>query len=250
MFGRQKPKIQYLADSETTWTLIVGDVHGQLAHLEALHRLFIARVPQTAARRTISVGDLIDRGPDTAGVLDWFLNPPEGEERLSVRGNHEVMFEDFLARPSASHAWITNAGGLETLRSYHPALDEPSLTIDLKARLAQIPTRHTLFLKGLPDLLIVDRHCIVHAAIDPLRPLEQQSNTRLHLGPCLHSRLAHLLDLSGFPFETIVHGHQPHAMPIDVSTALINLDTGCYHTGQLTGLILSPQGTEVIMSKD
>ena len=248
MFGRNKPRIQEIQTTGAEWALVVGDIHGHLSALEALYRLFLNHTPPTAARRIIAVGDLVDRGPDSCGVIDWFLSAPMGEQRLSVRGNHEMMFLDFLDQPTERHPWFRSAGGLETLQSYETHTKANWATADLKRIAARVPPDHRAFLTGLPDVLIVDEVGIVHAAIDPLRPLSQQSRDRLHLGPCLAPELARLLDLSAFPFNTLVHGHQQHAKPIDPKTGLINLDTGCYRTGTLTGLILRPDGEAEVIS--
>ena len=248
MFGRNKPRIQEIQTTGAEWTLVVGDIHGQLSALKALHRLFLNHTPPTAARRIIAVGDLVDRGPDSCGVIDWFLSAPAGEQRLSVRGNHEMMFLDFLDQPTERHPWFRSASGLETLQSYDADAQAKVTTADLKRIATRVPPHHRAFLTGLSDILIVDKVGIVHAAIDPLRPLSQQSRDRLHLGPCLAPELARLLDLSAFPFNTLVHGHQQHAKPIDPKSPLINLDTGCYRTGTLTGLILRHDAEAEVIS--
>ena len=246
MFGQNKLTIRHIDRADADWALVVGDVHGKINQLEQLYALYREHTPADAKRCVISVGDLIDRGENSAAVIDWFLNSTSDEERLCVRGNHEVMFKSFLERPNGADRWFQDFGGRETLRSYAPDLPADAAIKDIRRAVRQVPDNHRAFLKEMADVVIFDDLCVVHAAIDPRRPLEKQSREKLHWGPCLDWNLAHLVDLSPFPFSHVVHGHEPHGRPIDPQRPAINLDTGCYKTGTLTGLILNANGSSVI----
>jgi serine/threonine protein phosphatase 1 len=96
----------------------IGDIHGQLHQLENLVRTLWndAAARQEPQLRIAPLGDMIDRGPDSAGVIAWMLAPPPNIEILPLRGNHEAMFLDFLKAPDPRAPWL-RTGGAETLAS-------------------------------------------------------------------------------------------------------------------------------------
>ena len=246
MFGRNQLIVRQIERANSDWALIIGDIHGKFRQLELLYSRFREQTPADANRCVISVGDLIDRGEDSAAVIDWFLNSTSDEERLCVRGNHEVMFKSFLDKPNKADRWFQHFGGRETLRSYAPDLPEDAAIADIRRAVRQVPGNHRTFLKEMADVVVWGEHCVVHAAIDPRRPLEKQTRDKLHWGPSLDLNLAHLVDLSPYGFNHVVHGHEPHAREIDPQSSIINLDTGCYKTGTLSGLIINAAGSSVI----
>jgi serine/threonine protein phosphatase 1 len=189
-------------------TFAIGDVHGCLAKLNAL----LAKCVSFANGRPsqfIFLGDYIDRGPDSAGVVQTIMDiqgaDPSGVVALS--GNHEELLRD-AHKYDAVAEWLMN-GGSATLRSYGVAA--PSL----------IPGNHLSWLERLPDHHDDGQRFFVHAGIRPGVPLNQQSRDDLLWirEPFLSSSVDH--------GRLIVHGHTPlrDEQP-DFRSNRINLDTG------------------------
>ena len=238
MLFKNKLKIKSITTAEDIPTLILGDIHGCLESLEILYTEFVQKASSGKNYRIIALGDLIDRGPDSKGVIDWFLSAPSGEERMSLRGNHEVMFTEFVSSRSIHSSWL-KVGGLETLASYSTlGPNDNWAKAELTQSVKQIPKSHVSFLHSLPDIIMLGNICLVHAAIDPHKPVSGQSTTRLHWGPCIGQNETHLVRFHDPGIKRVIHGHEPHGEPIDTRQPVINLDTGCYESGILTGLLL------------
>jgi serine/threonine protein phosphatase 1 len=209
----------------------IGDVHGCADRLAALHRLVAADARERpAAGQTVLVhlGDYVDRGPDSAGVLDLLLSPPPvpGAEVVNLIGNHEVMMldaSDPLAHPGAWEFWLDN-GGEETLRSYgvedgHP---EP---------FALVPEAHMALLRRCPLHWAAGDYLFVHAGIRPEVPLDRQDPFDL-----IWIREP-FLSFDGELPMVVVHGHSPAAQPA-VRQNRLGIDTGACFGGALTCLVL------------
>jgi len=97
----------------------IGDVHGCLDQLLALETQIQADSAALPGEKVIvMLGDYVDRGPSAAGVIDHLMaRPPEGFRRICLMGNHELMAQDFIAKPTPRSNWLHN-GGLDTLQSY------------------------------------------------------------------------------------------------------------------------------------
>ncbi len=102
----------------------IGDIHGCCRELDQLHHLILADVTERTMGQDrpvvlIYLGDYIDRGPDSRGVIARLLQPPPvpGAQRIFLKGNHEEALLDFLIDPEAAAGWL-DFGGLETLSSY------------------------------------------------------------------------------------------------------------------------------------
>ena len=210
----------------------VGDVHG----CHDLYRQMEDEIARDAARTgetalLILLGDFIDRGPQSAQMMDHLLAPaPQGVTRLALMGNHEDMFVQFLRRPRPDHPWL-QYGGEETLRSYGIAPSD--MTRALAHRLAaHIPAAHIEFLEQLPLALHMPGLMFSHAGANPYRGAHEQSKTDLL---CANPAL---LDSAPLPLR-VVHGHTPTAdgKPV-VTHARVNVDTGAYATGVLTAIEL------------
>lgn len=213
----------------------VGDVHGCLDLYKDLERRIVEDGTAFAGRKLIVLlGDVIDRGPNSAGLLDHILSQsPEGFQRLILRGNHEEMFLSFLKDPARHRSWL-DFGGRETLASY--GLDcgtnlHSTAFADLRHKLSSyIPDGHIEFLNGLPYGLLAGEYFFCHAGADPSRPINQQRPEDLLWGvedPLLMSKFS----------QTIVHGHIPQDQPLVLENR-INVDTGAYATGRLTAVRL------------
>jgi serine/threonine protein phosphatase 1 len=206
-------------------------VHGCADRLAALHRLVSedsrGRPP---AERTVLVhlGDYVDRGPDSAGVLDLLLGPPpvEGAEVVNLVGNHEVMMLDAAdpgAHPGAWEFWLDN-GGTETLRSYGSDPEHPE-------PFSLVPEEHLAMLRDCPLHWSAGDYLFVHAGIRPEVPLDRQDPFDL-----IWIREPFLSFDGDLPM-VVVHGHSPAATPA-VRQNRLGIDTGACFGGALTCLVL------------
>jgi serine/threonine protein phosphatase 1 len=213
----------------------IGDVHGRL---DLLHDLFeriradnAARAP--AATEIILLGDLIDRGPDSADVVRWAMVAERGGLRIStVKGNHEASLLSVL---DGDMRWLANwlrFGGVETLESWGvPAKisrgKDGAAIID--AVRAVISDAERMWLAQLPLYLSIGDYVFVHAGIRPGTALAEQSEDDL-----IWIR-EEFLDSAFDHGAMIVHGH---TITTGVTTRhnRIGIDTGAYRSGRLTAI--------------
>lgn len=190
--------------------LAVGDIHGCLQQLEAL----MAAVVPTAADQVVFLGDYVDRGPDSAGVIDYLLKFAQAlPATVFLRGNHEQMFAEYLEGHDPT-AFLIN-GGTKTLDSYDRGGQWP------------LPAGHQNFLQGLVNSYETQDVIFVHAGLRPGVPLAEQ---------CKSDMLWIRRDFIGTDYDwgkTVVYGHTPHTEPLITETRL-GLDTGCVYGGRLT----------------
>jgi len=212
----------------------IGDIHGRVDLLDQLHGLIEADL-STAPERAVIVylGDYIDRGPDSAAVIERLCRPKLNRvETVALLGNHEDLLLQFLDAPYGANLWLTN-GGDATLRSYKvkvPAsFDE--LLFTQRALLHALPRHHKDFLAGLPEEVTFGDYLFVHAGIKPGLPLDRQSREhRIWIRDVfLDSEVDHGL--------VVVHGHTI-VHEVEWRTNRIGVDTGAYTTGRLTALVL------------
>ena len=156
---------------------VIGDVHGCATKLAALEQAIKVDCGLDYDNATlVYVGDVVDRGPDSATVLDRLSFPTRaGPRRITLFGNHEQMMLKFLKDPSGKSSWL-DFGGVETLSSYGIHAD-PQRGWNLPARSwrytldANIPAAHTEFLSTLPCCAQFGRYFISHSGIDVKKPL-------------------------------------------------------------------------------
>ena len=215
----------------------IGDSHGRADLLRALHRLIVADAEGGPAERAIVyLGDYVDRGPDSRGVLDILLDEvPAGFERIALMGNHEAMLLEFLERAETGPRWLWN-GGTATLLSYGVAAPaQPGGAAELEALrrafAAALPARHLELLRGLRLSHVEDGYAFVHAGVRPGLPLDMQAADDLLWirGEFLDSTLDH--------GHVVVHGHTI-GREAELRANRIALDTGAYASGRLTALAL------------
>jgi serine/threonine protein phosphatase 1 len=215
----------------------IGDVHGRLdllvqllADVEADHR---ARRPAKAY--LIFLGDLVDRGPDSKGVLERLLDRPPGFARnIFLKGNHEEFFLGALDGDLAMlQNWLVY-GGAECCASY--GIGEGWLMNaappDVFTRLStSVPASHRAFLEKMADSFRFGDYLFVHAGIRPGVPLENQSSRDLRWirEEFLEDRTDHGV--------TVVHGHTI-VENVEEYPNRIAIDTGAYRSGVLTALCL------------
>jgi serine/threonine protein phosphatase 1 len=205
---------------DSTRTYVVGDIHGCEAKLRAL---FTAAMDYNEKRpcRFIFLGDYIDRGEDSSGVISWLMTLQKRmpDRVLFLCGNHEDMFVGALSNAVSHEYWCMN-GGEATLASYG---------VDHAAR---IPLEHRDWIADLPLLYRDERRLYVHAGIMPGVPIAQQSRRDLLWirEPFLSSQDDHGL--------LVVHGHTPiEADEPDLHANRLNLDTGACFGGPLTAAV-------------
>lgn len=220
---------------------VVGDIHGRRDLYDRVESWIRAEAAQGAV--IVILGDLVDRGADTAGLIDHFLTPcPDGISRVILRGNHEAAMADFLDHPDRAPNWL-EIGGAETLASYglRPAdwADCPEgRRGDLLA--AHIPQSHRDFLRALPLAAQCGAIFLSHAGLNCAKPLADQDAADL-----LWSRIPP--DAAALPkgIGAVIHGHMPQSRadaPAGMRPPVINLDTAAYATGRLSCLALDVQG--------
>jgi serine/threonine protein phosphatase 1 len=150
----------------TERSIAIGDVHGCSAALAALVRA----IHPTALDTLVFLGDYIDRGPDSRGVLEQVIALAERCTLVPLLGNHEEMLLAALEGPSELRYWL-KFGGTEALASYGYRGGPELRPADLRAL---IPVEHLQFIKGCRDYYETVRHIFVHAYYDPHLPLHQQ----------------------------------------------------------------------------
>jgi serine/threonine protein phosphatase 1 len=236
----------------------IGDIHGHLGLLRAAHDLIADDMARHGPGQVIHVGDLVDRGPDSRGVIDLLIEGlASGADWVILKGNHDRMFARFMADPyqpepglRADLSWLhPRLGGGDTLRSYGVAnaADRPVDKVHAEA-LAAVPQSHVDFLALRPALHQTGEAAFVHAGIRPGIPLDRQTETDL-----VWIRGPFLLE-PGSHGPLIVHGHTA----IDAATHYgnrLNLDSGAAYGGPLSAVVvegreaalLTPSGRRKLM---
>ena len=197
-------------------TLAVGDIHGCSTQLEAL----LLGVVPTPSDNFVFLGDFVDRGPDSAGVISRVLTLSRSHRATALKGNHEQMMLEARTSNDKRADWLSN-GGDATLRSYG----------GIHATLADIPSDHWKFIEEqLVDYLETDSHIFVHASAYPDMAMDEQPDYMLRWESC-DTITAHE---SG---KTIVCGHTPQktGRPLNKGFAVC-LDTNACRGGMLTCL--------------
>lgn len=216
---------------------VIGDIHGEIDLLEELHQKMLADAADAPTTQILQIflGDYIDRGPDSKGVVDWLMSsPPAGWQRVCLKGNHETMVHDFLEDSQTLKRW-QQLGASRTLQSYGVRLSDQKNKISAAALQAdfarKLSKEHRGFYSDLPLFFEMGSYFFVHAGIRPDRPFEEQEEIDL-----LWIRDEFLQSKLDFG-KIIVHGHTPVSRP-KVFHNRINIDTGAYMSGKLTCLVL------------
>lgn len=222
----------------------IGDVHGCLDLLHEVEDRILAEATKTAGMKlVVMIGDYIDRGPDSEGVLEHLCKKlPAPLYRIALCGNHDDAFLKFLNNPDGDLTWMSYGGDM-TLQSY--GIDpgywlniDPSGAQMRKTALARVPASHQRFLENAPVSLTMGDFCFVHAGVVPGRPFEKQRD--------------HDLMWIREPFltrgpesdKTVIHGHTP-TEDISFGKGRIGIDTGAFMTGKLSVLRIQGDQAEV-----
>lgn len=149
-------------------TIAIGDIHGCLTALEILDQ----HLQFDPGDLVITLGDYVDRGPDSAGVIEFLLKLSTRTRLITLRGNHEIMMLDSRHDPHVMQLWLAN-GGDATLASYS------------NLNMSRVPDTHWNFLENTRPYFKLESDFFVHANADPNLPLDKQSEDSLywqHLG--------------------------------------------------------------------
>jgi serine/threonine protein phosphatase 1 len=203
-------------------TFAIGDIHGCLDKLTALLGR-CRHYAQGRPSRFVFVGDYIDRGPDSRGVVEALITlQAEQPGTVCLRGNHEAIMLDALSTGDLL-LWLVNGAG-ETLASY--GIEHPNA----------LPRRHVDWIANLPLWFDDGRRFFVHAGIDPNVPLDRQSERDL-----LWIREPFLVSARDYG-RLIVHGHTPlrSGMP-ELRPNRLNIDTAAVYGGPLSAAVFDEE---------
>ena len=153
---------------------VIGDIHGRSDLLDRM----IEQIEQDLKRSpvadslTVTLGDYVDRGPDSRGVLDRLANDPFPTRYIALKGNHEALFEAFLSDPTVASQW-RRFGGLETLHSYGVSVAAVMVGKGFEEASAAlryaVPEEHFRFLGSLQLATSVGDYFLCHAGVRPHR---------------------------------------------------------------------------------
>ncbi len=203
-------------------TVAIGDVHGCSAALDSL----LDEIVPSPEDTVVTLGDYIDRGPDSRGVLDRLIHLSERCRLVPLRGDHEEMSLDALGNTSNLQRWL-RCGGAETLRSYGwaPGRHRGALT-------DWIPEPHWAFLGACRPYYETATHVFVHAGYIPELPMEDQSGLALRWR-ATDPRAA--VPYSSSQVAVVGHTPQLSGEVLDLGF-LVCIDTNCVRGGWLTAL--------------
>lgn len=226
---------------------VIGDVHGCDDLLAALVTAIDADDAAAGPARStvVLLGDLVDRGPDSAGVIARAMAWADRRRVRFLAGNHEEMFLGAFADTAKLRAFVRH-GGRETILSY--GLDPQrynGMTLEelLEELPRLVPEEHRRFLQGFEEYIVAGDYAFVHAGIDPGRPVEEQDRQSLLW---IRDRF---LRHAGNHSHVVVHGHTIFE-EVDDRGNRIGIDTGAYRTGRLTALVLEGTARRYLVAQD
>ena len=227
----------------------IGDIHGRLDLLTQLLTKIEQDMGENAAHsKLIFLGDYIDRGPDSKGVVERLMHPLPGDgQPIFLMGNHEQWLLKLFERVDGGAAWLTY-GGRDTLLSYAiscpPGDPTPARLTELQANLrAKFPLNHRDFLSKTQLSYTCGDYFFAHAGAKPNRSLDQQTASDL-----LWIR-HEFLDWTGRFDKIVVHGHSVKQKP-QRRPHRIGIDTGAYSSGILTALVLEGTTQRLLQTKN
>jgi serine/threonine protein phosphatase 1 len=196
--------------------IAIGDIHGCLAALESV----LQAIAPDSTDTLVILGDCVDRGPDSKGVIDRLIECSQTCNLIAIRGNHEEMMLNVVREGQPPYRWL-QYGGVDTLDSY-------GFTGDLGV----VPESHLEFFDSMVDYHEAQDHLFIHANYDPRLPMNQQTIQMLRWVKLTESTpTAHISGKRAI----VGHTHDYHGEIFDVGH-LICIDTFCYGGGWLTAL--------------
>jgi len=204
---------------------VIGDIHGCL---DELRYLVEEGLPLESGDRLVFLGDYVDRGPNSKGVLTYILELQKNKdvELICLKGNHEDMFLAYLGLPGQHGDMFLYNGGYATLLSYGISSKQSSLD----EITSQISSEHINFLKNLRTYFVMTSFLCVHAGINPSKSLAKQTDTDL-----LWIRDEFIHNPHRLPY-TVLFGHTPRSSVLFDLPYKIGLDTGLVYGNKLSCL--------------
>ncbi len=226
---------------------VVGDIHGRCDLFDQLI-LAIEKDDERAAdaqSTVVLLGDLVDRGPESARVIETARQWGKRRKVRYIAGNHEEMFlESFEDKEMLRH--FLKHGGKETVLSYgikkrrYNELTMKELQRELHDL---VPAKHRRFLEAMEDIVIAGDYVFVHAGINPKHSIEDQKRSDLRW---IRDRfLKHREPFS----HVVVHGHTIFEN-LEHTPYRIGIDTGAFRTGNLTALVLEGDQRRIIQARE
>ena len=244
IFGSRAEPVRTAVPRGTRY-YVVGDVHGRDDLFAALAEAIEADdcVATPAQTTVVLLGDLVDRGPDSAGVVERAMQWQAKRNVVLLAGNHEEMFLDAFHDEGVLRHFLRH-GGRQTVLSYGITRDRYDMATHeaLQSLMAEaVPPAHRKFLAAAQDYLIAGDYLFVHAGIAPDVPLEQQQ--RHHLRWIREP----FLDHGELHEHLVVHGHTI-TEGVDVRPNRLGIDTGAYRSGRLTALVLEGESRRLLQA--
>lgn len=210
----------------------ISDIHGCLRHFKALIRKIDLKPEDTL----ILMGDYIDRGEDSKGVLDYIIELKDRCNLITLLGNHDAMLRDTLyttdseKRDRWGNVWLSN-GGLKTLESYGCGVE----VIFEPEKIPKKLQEHWWLIREMPLYHITDTHIFVHSTPRSDVDIEEHSEEELiWRRPSKSDRDGFYKHMSG---KVVISGHTAqNGVPMFLSDHNILIDTGCFFSGVLTAI--------------
>lgn len=212
----------------------IGDIHGCLEQLEALFASIDSDLAANPVQdhEIITLGDYVDRGPDSRGVIEFLARQHQSRPLTCLRGNHDQRMLEFMDIPEEIGEAFLFFGGRELLESY--GLD-PSASHGISALAREfrraVARNHVEFVDNLELSASRGDYFFCHAGIRPGVPLDAQQPNDL-----LWIREEFLIHQHPHP-KVIIHGHTPRDT-VDIQPNRINVDTCCFQSGVLSCVVL------------
>jgi serine/threonine protein phosphatase 1 len=234
LFARSEPALRVARLPAGERVYAIGDVHGRRDCLDQLLETIDADNEARGPAETtlVFLGDLVDRGPDSRGVIERAMSAPATRRCVFLMGNHEEILIHTWEGDRRSAALFHRVGGRETMMSYglaphdYDGLDLPGLASEVGTR---VPVEHIAFLRRFEDSWRAGDYLFVHAGIRPGVPLEAQSPADLRW------IRREFLDDARDHGAVVIHGHSITETP-DVQPNRIGIDTGAFASGKLTAV--------------
>jgi serine/threonine protein phosphatase 1 len=245
-FFRPPPPPKLPAVPDGTRYYAIGDIHGRLDLFEAM---IAAIEAETAAapgldHNIVLLGDLVDRGPDSAAVVERARAWQQTRNVRVLAGNHEEMFLAAFDKPEALRHFLKH-GGRETVLSYGMTKQQLA-TLPLEELFERLPqfVPHSVrdYIAGFETMIRAGDYLFVHAGIDPSRPLNEQKRSDL-----LWIR-ERFLSHEGPLEKVVVHGHTIFDHVMDCGNR-IGIDTGAFRSGVLTALVLEGDQRRILQAR-
>ncbi|KGJ05980.1 serine/threonine protein phosphatase 1 [Paracoccus halophilus] len=233
-------------------TYAIGDIHGHLDLLKAAHdRIARDQAAHGGRGEIVHLGDLLDRGPDSHGVVDYLMQgQAAGRPWIVLMGNHDRFLPRFARQPgwvdaglASGRHWLDQAtlGAAETLASYGVEICADHARTHAEV-LRAVPEAHLRWLENLPLWHLIPQALFVHAGIRPGVDLTAQAEHDL-----LWIRRGFLEDATDHGV-LVVHGHTPVGKVTHFGNRLA-VDTGAAYGGPLSAVVFDETGLHLVRGK-